>query len=119
MESRPLESRFTELASTDLSDQAFFEEVFLDYLHSVYPRKENAIQDLARLRHLLNQNDEHTQRHLRDKLDSILYQYHKRQQEIAIAEKIILKQKIEQMEKQIEGLIQKLEALMPDYNRQR
>jgi hypothetical protein len=111
MESRPMESRFLELAKSDLSDHAFFEEVFLDYIWYVYPTKESSIEDLARLRCLLNQKDEHTQKHLRDKLEYIMYRYHKMQQEIAIAEKIILKQKIENMEKQIESLIQKIDAL--------
>lgn len=111
METRPMESRFIELASTNLSDQAFFDEVFLDYIHSIYSSRENCIEDLSRLRYLLNQNDEHTKKYLRDKLEYVLYRYHKRQQEIAIAEKIILKRKIENMEEQIQALIQRIDSL--------
>jgi hypothetical protein len=111
MESHSLESRFTELAPSDLSDQAFFEEVFLDYIWYVYPSKETCIEDLSRLRTRLNQKDEYTQKYLRDKLEYILYRYHKMQQDIAIAEKIILKRKIEKMEEQIQSLIQKIDSL--------
>ena len=106
-----MESRFIELAPTDLSDQAFFEEVLLDYIHYVYPTKETSVEDLSRLRYLLNQKDEHTQHHLRDKLEYILYRYNKSQHEIAIAEKIILKRKIELMDQQIQGLIQRIDHL--------
>jgi len=104
-----MESRFKELAPSDLSDEAFFNEVFLDYIRYVYPTKETSVEDLSRLRSLFNQRGQDP--HLRDKLEYILYRSHKRQQEIAIAEKIILKQKIENMDKQIQGLIQRIDCL--------
>jgi len=105
-----METRFTELANSDLSDQAFFDEVFLDYIWYVYPTKETCVSDLARIRRLLNQRDPHVQSHLRDKIEQVLYRYHKMQQDIAIAEKLILKRKIEQMEEQIQTLIQKIDS---------
>ena len=109
MESPSMESRFKELAPSDLSDEVFFNEVFLDYIRYVYPSKETSIEDLSRLRYLFNQD--HTEQHLRDKLEYVLYRYHKRQQDIAIAEKIILKQKIERMDQQIQELIERIEFL--------
>ena len=111
MESRPMESRFIELASTNLSDQAFFDDVFLDYIHSTYSSRDNCIEDLSRLRYIFNQKDESTQIHLRDKLEYLLYRCHKREQEIAIAQKIILKRKIDHMEEQIQELIQRIDVL--------
>lgn len=105
-----MESRFVELAPTDLSDKAFFEEVFLDYIRYVYP-KESSIEELAQIRRLLNQNDAHIQRHLRDKIEQVLYRYNKRQHEIAVAEKVILKRKIEQMEEQIKDIVNTLNRL--------
>ena len=110
-----METRFTELANSDLSDQAFFDEVFLDYIWYVYPTKENCVSDLARIRHRLNQRDPHVQYHLRDKIEQVLYRYHKMQQDIAIAEKLILKRKIEQMEEQIQSLIQKIDSLKDSF----
>jgi hypothetical protein len=109
MESPSMESRFKELAPTDLSDEVFFNEVFLDYIRYVYPSKETSIEDLSRLRYLFNQRGH--EQHLRDKLEHVLYHSHKRQQEIAIAEKIILKQKIERMNEQIQGLNQRIDCL--------
>ena len=105
-----MESRFVELAPTDLSDKAFFEEVFLDYIRYMYP-KETSIEELAQIRRLLNQNDAHIQRHLRDKIEQVLYRYNKRQHEIAVAEKLILKRKIEQMEEQIKDIVNTLNRL--------
>jgi hypothetical protein len=106
-----METRFMELAPTDLSDQAFFDEVFLDYIWYVYPNKETCVSDLAQIRNRLNQNDPHIQYHLRDKIEQVLYRYHKMQQDIVIAEKIILKRKIELMEEQIQSLIRRIDAL--------
>jgi len=107
-----MERRFMELAPTDLSDQAFFEEVFLDYIQYVYPNKETCVADLARIRRLSNENDTHIQYHLRDKIEQVLYRFHKMQQDIAIAEKLILKRKIEQLDEQIQTLIQKIDSLI-------
>jgi hypothetical protein len=105
-----METRFLELANTDLSDQAFFEEVFLDYIWFVYPTKETCVSDLARIRRLLNQNDAHTQRHLRDQIEHVLYRYNKIQHEVATAEKTILKRKIERMEEQIQEMIKRIDS---------
>ena len=108
-----MESRFIELANTDLSDKGFFEEVFLDYIRYVYPQ-ETCIEELGQLRSLFNQNDAYIQRHLRDKIEHVLYRYNKRQHEIAVAEKDILKRKIEKMEEHIEDIMKTLNRLTRD-----
>jgi hypothetical protein len=108
-----MESRFVELARTDLSDKAFFEEVFLDYIRYVYPTKETSIQELAQIRHLFKEDDPHIQRHLRDKIEQVLYRYNKRQHEIAVVEKLILKRKIEQMDEKIGEILKTLDRLSP------
>jgi len=106
-----MESRFVELARTDLSDKAFFEEVFLDYIRYVYPIKETSIQELAKIRNRFKEEDAHIQRHLRDKIEQVLYRYNKTQHEIAVAEKHILKRKIEKMEEQIGEILKTLNRL--------
>lgn len=95
-----METSFTELASTDLDDHLFFEEVFLHYMHYVYPTSKTAcIQDLAQIRHRYNQKDEHTQYHLRDKIENVLARYHKMEQSVLVAELIQMKRRIAQLER--------------------
>jgi hypothetical protein len=97
-----METGFTELASTDLSDPIFFEEVFLHYMHYLYPAsKKNCIQELAEIRHRYNQKDSHTLFHLRDKIESVLYRYHKIEQSVLVAELIQMKRRIAQLERVI------------------
>jgi len=94
-----MESCFTKLASTDLSDQVFFEEVFLHYMHYVYPASKTGIEDLAKIRKQYNQKDPHTIHHLRDKIESVFYGYNKIEHSILVAELIEMKRRIEQLEK--------------------
>jgi len=94
-----METSFTELASTDLSDPVFFEEVFLQYMHYMYPAsKTKCIQDLAQIRHLYNEKDAHTQYHLRDNIESVLYRYHQIEKSVLVAELIQMKRRIAQLE---------------------
>ena len=98
-----METCFTELASSDLSDPVFFEEVFLHYMNYLYPAsKQSCIQDLAEIRHRYNQKDAHTLYHLRDKIESVLYRYHKIEQSVLVAELIQMKRRIDQLEKMLQ-----------------
>lgn len=95
-----METCFTELASTDLSDPVFFEEVFLSYMNYVYPAsKTKCIQDLAEIRHRYNQKDAHTLYHLRDKLEAVLYRYHQIENSVLVSEVIQMKRRIDQLER--------------------
>jgi len=93
-----MESRFTELASSDLSDQVFFEEVFLHYMRYVYPAsKTKCIQDLAEIR--IRYQKDPTRYHLRDNLESVLYRYDQMEKLVLVAEHIQMKRRIEELEK--------------------
>jgi len=95
-----METCFTELASTELSDQVFFEEVFLHYLHYLYPAsKQTCIEGLAEIRHRYNQKDAHTLYHLRDKIEGVLYRYHQLERDRMIAETIQLRRRLDQLER--------------------
>ena len=94
-----MEDGFTELASTDLSDPVFFEEVFLHYLHYLHPASKTGIEDLAKIRKRYNEKDPHTLYHLRDKIEAVLYRYHQMEKAVLVAEMIQMKRRIEQLEK--------------------
>jgi hypothetical protein len=87
-----MDACFVKLADTDLSDQCFFEENFLHYIHYLYPdKKQKCIDDLAILRTRFKEKDPHTLAHLRDKLESILYRYNQLEHERVNAEIMCLK----------------------------
>lgn len=97
-----METCFTELASTDLPDSIFFEEVILSYINYVYPVSETkCIQDLAEIRHRYNQKDAHTLYHLRDKIEDVLYRYHQMEKSVLVSELIQMKRRIAQLEQVI------------------
>ena len=97
-----METPFTELASSDLSDSVFFDEVFLHYMRYVFPSsKTKCIEDLAEIRKRYKEKDPHTQYHLRDKIESVLYRYHQMEKSVLVAEHIQLKRRIEELEKRI------------------
>lgn len=95
-----MESPFVELANTDLSDSIFFEEVFLQYLHYLYPAsKKKCIDALSQIREKFKQKDGHTLYHLRDKIESVLYRYHQIEKSVLVAEQIQMKRRIDELEK--------------------
>ena len=96
-----MESRFLELARTQLSDEDFFEEVFISYIQYLYknPKRDSFVQDLSRIRNGYNQGDPHTHRHLRDNIEAVLYRYNKHNHETTNAEIIEMKRRIERLER--------------------
>ena len=100
-----MESRFTELSSTDLSDSVFFEEVFLSYIKYLYPDPKKCIDDLSQIRTRYNEKDQHTQYHLRDQIESVLYRYHQMERDNVIAEKLEMKKRIAQLEEKMEKIL--------------
>ncbi len=99
-----MESRFIQLANTGLSDEDFFEEVFISYIEYIFPKKTNFIQELSQIRQKYNENDPRTLGHLRDKIEIILYRHNILEQNTANADKSKMKKKIENLEEQIEQL---------------
>ena len=103
-----METRFIELAKTDLSEKDFFEEVFTSYIHYLY-EKRSSIKDLSRLRKQFLEDDPHTRQHLRDKVEAVLYRHNSQEHETANSDKLAMKKKIEQLEEKIELLRLRLE----------
>ena len=99
-----MESRFIELAKTDLSEKDFFEEVFSSYIHYLYKSK-SGIKDLSRIRKHFLEDDPHTRQHLRDQVESVLYRYNSHKHETTNADIIEMKRKIECLEEKLEKLI--------------
>jgi hypothetical protein len=98
-----MESRFIELAKTDLSEKDFFEEVFSSYIHYLYKSK-SGIKDLSRIRKHFIMDDPHTQKHLRDQIESVMYRHNSQEHETANLDKLEMKKKIEQLEEKIDRL---------------
>jgi len=105
-----MEARFVELARTRMSDEDFFEEVFISYIQYLYknPKRNTFVKDLSRIRQGFNENDLHTQHHLRDKIEAVLYRYNNLEKETAIADKIEMKRRIERLEEKLEELVARL-----------
>jgi hypothetical protein len=99
-----METRFMELANTDLTDKDFFEDVFTHYIEYLYKQKTSSVQDLSRLRKHYQERDPHTLRHLRDNLESILYRHNVLAHETANAEMIEVKRNIKRLEEKLEEL---------------
>ena len=102
-----MESRFLELARTPLSDEDFFEEIFIRYIQYLYknPKRDTFVHDLSRIRNGYNRDDPHTLRHLRDNIEAVLYRYNKHKHETTNADIIEMKRKIECLEEKLEKLI--------------
>ena len=94
-----MESRFLELARTPLSDEDFFEEIFISYIQYLHPKRDTFVQDLSRIRNGYNQGDPHTHRHLRDNIEAVLYRYNNHKHESINAEILEMKRKIEHLER--------------------
>ena len=96
-----MESRFLELAKTQLSDEEFFEEIFISYIEYLYknPKRDTFVHDLSRIRDGYNQGDPHTHRHLRDNIEAVLYRYNNHKHETINAEILEMKRKIERLER--------------------
>ena len=103
-----MESRFIELAKTDLSEEDLFEEVFTSYIHYLY-KKRSSIKDLSRIRKHFLEDDPHTRQHLRDKVEAVLYRHNIQERETANLDKLEMKKKIEQLEEKIELLRLRIE----------
>ena len=105
-----MESRCVELANTQLSDEEFFEEVFISYIEYLYknPKQNTFVKDLSRIRQGFNENDIQTQYHLRDKIEAVLYRYNNSEKETANADKIEMKRRIERLEEKLEELMARL-----------
>ena len=101
METPVMESRFMELANTDMTDKDFFEDVFTHYIEYLYKQK-TSVQDLSRLRKRYQERDPHTLRHLRDNLESILYRHNVQAHERVNADMIEMKRQIERLEEKLE-----------------
>ena len=105
-----MEARFVELARTRMSDEDFFEEVFISYIKYLYknPKRNTFVKDLSRIRQGFNENDIQTQYHLRDKIEAVLYRYNNLEKETANADKIEMKRRIERLEEKLEEVIARL-----------
>ena len=105
-----MESRFVQLANSQLSDEEFFEEVFISYIEYLYknPKQNTFVQDLTRIRDGFNRNDPHTQRHLRDKIEAVMYRYNNFRRETSNAYMIEIDRNIERLEQQLEELTARL-----------
>lgn len=103
-----MEGRFVELARTRMSDEDFFEEVFISYIQYLYknPKRNTFVKDLSRIRQGFNENDIHT--HLRDKIETVLYRYNNLEKETANADKIEMKRRIERLEEKLEEVMARL-----------
>lgn len=99
-----METRFMELANTEMTDKDFFEDVFTHYIEYLYKQKTSSVQDLSRLRKRYQERDPHTLRHLRDNLDSILYRHNVLAHETANAEMIEIRKRLDQLEEKMERL---------------
>lgn len=104
-----MESRFIELARTRMSDEDFFEEVFISYIQYLYknPKRNTFVKDLSRIRQGFNENDIQVQ-YLRDKIEAVLYRYNNLEKETANADKIEMKRRIEQLEEKLEEVMARL-----------
>ena len=104
-----MEARFVELARTQMSDEDFFEEVFISYIQYLYknPKRNTFVQDLSRIRQGFNENDIQTQ-YLRDKIEAVLYRYNNLEKETANVDKIEMKRRIERLEEKLEEVIARL-----------
>jgi hypothetical protein len=105
-----MESRFVEIANTQLSDEDFFEEVFISYIQYLYKnqKRNTFVQDLSRIRQRFNENDIQTQYHLRDKIETVLYRYNNLKRETSNADILEMDRKIEQLEEKLEVLTRRL-----------
>jgi len=105
-----MESRFVELANTQLSGEDFFEEVFISYIQYLYknPKRNTFVQDLSRIRQGFNENDLHTHHHLRDKIEAVLYRYNNLKRETSNADILEMDKKIERLEEELEELTTRL-----------
>lgn len=110
-----METRFIELANTELSDKEFFDEIFSDYINYLYKdtKKGSYINDLASIRFLYNHNNQHTKQHLRDNIESVMYCYNKIEHDTANADKLEMKKRIAQLEERID----KLEEIIDKINK--
>jgi hypothetical protein len=106
-----METRFMELANTELTDKEFFEDVFSNYINYLYS-KNSCVEELALIRLRFNQNDPHIKYHLRDQIESVLYRYNKMEYDFVVAEKMEMKKKIEQMEEKIETILKRIEFFL-------
>ncbi len=99
-----------ELARTQLSDEDFFEEVFISYIQYLYknPKRNTFVQDLSRIRQGFNENDIQTHYHLRDKIEAILYRYNNLKRETSNADMIEMDRRIEKLEEELEKLTAQL-----------
>ena len=105
-----MESRFVELANTQLSDEDFFEEVFISYIQYLYknPKRNTFVQDLSRIREGFNRNDPHTQHHLRDNIEAVMYRYNNFRRETSNADMIEINRNIERLEQELKELTARL-----------
>lgn len=103
-----MEARFVELARTRMSDEDFFEEVFISYIQYLYknPKRNTFVKDLSRIREGFNRNDPHT--HLRDNIEAVLYRYNNLEKETANADKIEMKRRVERLEEKLEEVMTRL-----------
>jgi len=99
-----METRFMELANTEMTDKDFFEDVFTHYIEYLYKQKTSSVQDLSRLRKQYQERDPHTLRHLRDNLESILYRHNVLAHETANADMIEIRKRLDQLEEKMERL---------------
>jgi hypothetical protein len=106
-----METKFIELANTELSDKEFFEEIFSDYINYLYNDKRDCVKDLANIRFLFNHNNPHTKEHLRDNIESVLYNYNKIEHYTANADKLEMKYRIAQLEERIERMERIMEEI--------
>jgi hypothetical protein len=97
-----MELKFIELANTELSDKDFFERIFLHYIRSLY-KDSTCVEDLAEVRTRFKQNK--TNEHLKDQIEAVLYRHNNRSHETANADKMEMKQKIDQLEEKIDFLM--------------
>ena len=99
-----------ELANTQLSDEDFFEEVFISYIQYLYknPKRNTFVQDLSRIRQGFNENDLHIHHHLRDKIEAVLYRYNNLKRETSNADILEMDKKIERLEEELEELTTRL-----------
>ena len=64
----------------------------------------SSIKDLSRIRKHFILDDPHTQKHLRDQIESILYRHNSQEHETANLDRLEMKKKIEQLEEKIDRL---------------
>ena len=105
-----MESRFVELANSQISDEEFFEEVFISYIEYLYknPKQNTFVKDLSRIRQGFNRNDIHTHLHLRDKIEAVMYRYNNFRRETSNADMLEIDRNIERLEQELQELTAKL-----------